>query len=65
MFLKIIIVISLLWTGFVCGGSYATKKYAERVDVMQKHVDLTSDITKKLFDDLLVCRAVLDLGRKI
>lgn len=63
MLIKIILFIVILFTGFVCGGAMATKMYAERVAVMQKYTDKTTNITLKISDDLLACRATLEMGR--
>lgn len=62
MLIKIIVGICLLFTGFVCGGAMATKMYSDRLVVIGKNVDSTTDVVMHLSDELLVCRTTLKMG---
>lgn len=62
MLIKIIIGTLLLFTGFVCGGTIATKIYSERLSVMGRYVDSAMADSSHMSDLLLACRTTLDMG---
>ena len=63
MLIKIIILILLLFTGFVCGGAVATRMYSKRLEVMGRYTDKAMNDSTDMFDRYLACKTTMEMGR--